>query len=170
MRMLLSTLLCVAASPGLAQEETDVPGPTNTVFFEGLGQAIYWSANFEHTEYAGERFGFHMRIGFGLWSTTTVSSYVALPMTFSLSYGDIHRAEAGAGFLFYNYGDSGPNTERTSGTLFPTFHAGYRLQKEYGGLFLRAGIMVAEVGDAPGFKAYPGAWGYNPYLCIGNTF
>ncbi len=153
-----------------AQDEDNTPGPTNTVFLEGLGQAIFWSANFEHTEYAGERFGFHMRIGFGLWSTTTVSSYVALPMTFSLSYGDIHRAEAGAGFLFYNYGDSGPRTERTSGTLFPTFHAGYRLQKEYGGLFLRVGVMVAEVGDAPGFKAYPGTWGYNPYLCIGNTF
>lgn len=162
--------LLLVAPVSLSAQDDDTPGPTNTVFFEAFGQAIFWSANFEHTEYGSERLAFHMRAGFGLWSTRTVSSCFTLPLTFSLSYGDIHRAEAGAGFLFYNYGYSGPTTERTTGTLFPTLHAGYRLQKEYGGLFLRAGIMVAEVGDAPGFSAAPGTWGFNPYIGVGSTF
>lgn len=166
----MGSLLCASVLTALAQEERDVPGPTNTLFLEGLGQAIFWSANFEHTEYAGERFGFHMRAGLGLWSTKSLSAFFALPLTFSLSYGDIHRAEAGAGFLFYSYGNVGPNVNRTTGTLFPTFHAGYRLQKEYGGLFLRGGLMVAQIGDASGFKADPGTWGFNPYISIGNTF
>ena len=170
MRIAASILFCATAMLASAQEEHDVPGPTNTLFLEGLGQAIYWSANFEHTEYAGERWGFHMRAGVGLWSTKKTSAFFGLPLTFSLSYGDIHRAEVGAGFLYYSYGNVGANAARTTGTLFPTFHAGYRLQKEYGGLFLRAGVMVTEIGDAPGFDAEPGTWGFNPYLCIGNTF
>lgn len=153
-----------------AAQETEVPEPTNTVFLEGLGQAIFWSANFEHTEYANESFAFHLRFGLGLWSTETVSSYVALPITFSVSYGDIHRAEAGAGFLFYNYGDSGPQANRVSETLFPTWHAGYRMQKEYGGLFLRAGLMFANLEDKLTFREAKEKWGYNPYVCVGTTF
>ena len=142
----------------------------NTVFIEFLGQGIFWSANFEHTEYAGERFGLHLRAGLGLWSTKSVSGLVSLPLTASISYGDIHRAEAGAGFVYYSYGNTGRNATRTSDSLFPTFHAGYRMQKEYGGLFLRGGLMVAEIGDAPGFGAPSGTWGFNPYLCVGSTF
>ena len=169
MRKAVIALLLVAPLSMSAQDD-DTPGPTNTVFFEAFGQAIFWSANFEHTEYGSERLAFHMRAGFGLWSTRAISSCFTLPLTFSLSYGDIHRAEAGAGFLFYNYGDSGPNTVRTSGTLFPTFHAGYRLQKEYGGLFLRAGLMVADYSGQFGLSERSVGWAYNPYLCVGSTF
>lgn len=167
----MPALLCaILGTWAFGQDEPDVPGPTNTVFLEVLGQGIFWSANVEHTEYAGERFGFHMRIGAGLWSTKNANAFVSLPLTFSISYGDIHRAEGGLGFTFYTYGQSGPNASRTSGTLFPTFHAGYRMQKEYGGLFLRGGVMAAKVGDTPGFNLEPGNWGFNPYICVGNTF
>lgn len=170
MRIPSAALFCLPAGLAFGQEESDVPGPTNTLFFEALGQGIFWSANYEHTEYGSEHLAFHMRFGFGLWGTREISSFFSLPITFSASYGDIHRAEAGAGFLFYNYGDSGPGAVRTTGTLFPTFHAGYRMQKEYGGLFLRGGLMAAEIGDAPGFSAAPGTWGLNPYVCVGSTF
>ncbi len=171
MRLSVATLLLAMALNGMAQkQETDAPGPTNTVFLEGLGQAIFWSANYEHTEYASDRFAMHLRFGIGLWATETVSSYIALPITFSASYGDIHRAEVGAGFLFYNYGNSGPSATRVAETLFPTFHAGYRMQKEYGGLFLRAGLMIANVEDKLAFRDTREKWGYNPYVCVGTTF
>lgn len=163
-------LLCSWGALAFGQEEGEIPGPTNTLFFEALGQGIFWSANYEHTEYGSEHLAFHMRVGFGIWSTSTISSFFSLPITFSASYGDIHRAELGAGFLFYNYSESWAVDGRVSGTLFPTLHAGYRMQKEYGGLFLRAGMMVAQVGDAPGFSADPDDWGFNPYICVGSTF
>ena len=152
MRCIVATLL-TARILACAAQETDVPEPTNTVFLEGLGQAIFWSANFEHTEYANESFAFHLRFGLGLWSTETVSSYIALPITFSLSYGD-----------------SGPQANRVSETLFPTWHAGYRMQKEYGGLFLRAGLMFANIEDKLTFREAKEKWGYNPYVCVGTTF
>jgi hypothetical protein len=169
MRLFLATLLSCAALTSQGQKE-DAPGPTNTVFLEGLGQAIYWSANFEHTEYASERLAMHLRFGLSFWSENEAPNYIGLPITFSLSYGDIHRAEAGAGFLFFSYGGNGPFDTRMSETLMPTWHAGYRMQKEYGGLFLRAGLMVANIEGKLSFQDAKSAWAYNPYVSVGSTF
>ena len=170
MRSTTALLFCCARLLAVGQEQRAVPRPTNTFFLEGLGQAIYWSANFEHTEYASARWALHIRAGLGVFSTRTVPSYLGVPLTLSGSYGSTHRAEFGAGFLFYSFGHTGRDVQRVTGSLFPTFHAGYRYQKELGGLFLRGGIMFAEVGDAPGFDAEPGQWGFNPYVCVGTTF
>lgn len=169
MRWSIATLLIARSLQGTAQE-AEVPGPTNTVFLEGLGQAIYWSANFEHTEYASDLWAFHFRVGVGLWSTKATPSFLALPITLSFSFGDIHKAEAGAGFLYYSYGDSGPKAVRVSETLFPTLHAGYRMQKEYGGLFLRAGLMFANLENRLAFRDAKEKWGYNPDVSVGTTF
>ena len=80
-------------------------------------------------------------------------------MTLSMSYGDIHRAEGGMGLTYYSY-DRGPYRARSTGTLFPTIHAGYRMQQKNGGLLLRAGVMIHTTSRKP----------FNPYMCVGWAF
>jgi hypothetical protein len=170
MRWTSSAVLWSLPLWAIGQKQVETPEPTTTFFVEGWGQAIFWSANIEYTDYASSHLAVHMRAGLSFWPSKSTPGYFGFPITLSTSFGGTHRAEVGAGFLYYTYGRVGPFAGNISGTLLPTFHAGYRSQHTTGGFFFRAGVMVADIGDALGFDAEHGTWGFNPYLCIGHTF
>lgn len=162
-RSLLCACSAVLTSAASAQEDT--PSAQNAVFLEGLGQGIYWSANYEGTQYASRAVAFHMRVGLGAWSTDELSGFFTVPGTFSISAGGDHRVEAGGGFTFYSF--TSGRAGRTSEILFPTIHGGYRYQRADGGLLLRLGVMFANVEDKAGFRYDAEGWAFNPHISVG---
>ena len=166
--MLIGTGLVLLA-PVVRGQRVDAPDPMNTLFAEALGSGIFWSINYEHTIYETPKWAFHSRIGLCI-ASPDATSFLALPVTFSGSFGRTSRAEVGFGITpFTSFRGAGRGSQG-SGALFPTLHTCYRLQQVDGGFFARAGIMVAPLGDVDALDADEGQWGWNPILAVGVTF
>ena len=142
-------------------------------FLEAGGQAIYWSLNYERTRYYASHWATHGRVGLCVFGNESFDMFLALPVTFSASYGGSSRAEFGLGLVPFVYVDRYAGGSSSSGdVMLPTIHAGYRYQHYDGNWFLRAGAMVAHFHEEvmiDGEKRTD-TWGWNPYLSIGVLF
>lgn len=144
------------------------------LYLEGAGHAVYWSLNYESTVYQAPRLATHFRAGFGIYGEQHIDLFVAVPITFSMSYGGASRGELGMGVVPCVLIDRTRSRPSNTGELLlPTVHAGYRYQETDGLWFMRAGLLVAHFReDAEVFEGSEigATWAWNPYLGAGLLF
>jgi hypothetical protein len=185
---LTSTRQASAESAGTAPAASEAKAPENSIFLEGFGAAVFYSANYERMVL--RPLGVHIGLGLLPVEYTSSSSssskggtsmqlFAFIPV--GASYVGIragsHALELGAGATFaYGGGTTDPNGDTTNPSLQPIGMAsvGYRYQPvDRAGFMFRVGAeaLVArrdylfqehsfgEIGIAP--------W---PYLSLGASF
>ena len=178
LRILPLMMAFAIGSPVLAQEtelgqhykEATEGLVRDGMFLEGGGHGIYWSLNYERTRYWSSHLATHGRIGLGVYSKYDL--LIAVPVTFSGSYGGSSRAEAGLGvvpFVIKSPSYRGLSNVAAN-VMMPVFHVGYRYQHYDGNWFLRAGALLAYFQREVEFNSASEHWGWNPYLSVGLLF
>jgi hypothetical protein len=160
--------------PGNAQEAATPERPIHntTVFVEAWGEGVYNSLNIEKTIANPTVVCYHLRMGFGLWAPGAGVNFYALPVDVAISFGNELKGELSIGATPFWLANAGV---RTSGALAPTFGAHLRYMHPNGGLFVRAGALIAplyNLNDIPGNEDHwqKGTWGWNPGIALGTTF
>ena len=147
-----------------------------TVFVEAWGEGIYNSVNIEKTMTTPSKISYHVRLGFGYWrihKNPKSANFYAMPVDAAISYGRIVKIELSLGATPFWF--SANEDELVSSVIAPNFGLHMRVQQPDGGLFLRAGALVAPLAglnDIPGNDDYlmKGTWGWNPGVAVGFTF
>jgi hypothetical protein len=167
-------LFCLAAgSQGIAQEagKPEHYIHNTTVFVEAWGEGVFNSLNIEKTMPISGMVDIHMRLGFGYWRPE--ADFYAVPVDVGVSYGGLARLEFSVGATPYAL--SAHHGDMASGALAPTIGFHLRIQQPHGGVFFRAGAIVAPLGsldDIPGNEdlVKKGTWEWNPGVALGFTF
>lgn len=142
-----------------------------TVFAEAWGEGVFNSLNLEKTFTTPSLVSYHLRMGFGYWRKADVNCYT-LPVDMALSVGRSVKLEVSLGATPFALA---ADQALASSTLAPTFGLHLRFQGPKGGLFLRAGALIAPMSGLrklPGGDDLPEAddWGWNPGVGLGFTF
>jgi hypothetical protein len=138
---------------------------------EAWGEGVFNSLNIEKTMPISGMVDIHMRLGFGYWRPE--ADFYAVPVDVGVSYGGLARLEFSVGATPYAF--SAHHGDMASGALAPTIGFHLRIQQPHGGVFFRAGAIVAPLGsldDIPGNEdlVKKGTWGWNPGVALGFTF
>ena len=168
-----ASLPLLIASLASSAQETTPPEHfihNTTVFAEAWGEGVFNSLNIEKTMTTPSLVSYHFRLGFGYWKPG--ANFYALPVDVALSYGRVMKVELSIGATPYAFSTK---DAMVSGALAPTFGLHLRFQDPNGGVFLRAGALIApmtSLNDIPGNEDYreKGTWGWNPGLGLGVTF
>lgn len=147
-----------------------------TVFVEAWGEGIYNSLNIEKTMTTASLVNYHMHLGFGYWQPPldpVPVNFYALPVDAAISYGRTVKVELSLGATPFWF--SANKDDLVSSVIAPTFGLHLRMQPLEGGLFLRAGALIAPMSglnDIPGNEGYveKGTWAWNPGVAVGYTF
>jgi hypothetical protein len=174
---------CCFPASAAADEDTWVEAPTrparapNSIFVEGLGAGVFYSANYERLFIDA----LAVRVGFSyipLSSGGVSASYLIFPVTASYIgvHAGKHALELGGGVTtIYATGTvTGFGVSASGSGVVPlgTIMAGYRFHPLVGGGFqFRAGLM-ALIGEGVGASSNPTSIGAIPwpYLSLGASF